>query len=317
MARLVELDDAFRGPMDLLLHLVRREEIDLHDIPLARLTRAYLDEIAGMEFVSVDDAAEFLSMASILVELKSRSLLPPAELGEDGEDEEEEEDFDPRAGLVKALLEYKRYRQASRFLDALAERHAGRFPRIPEAIPPDGDGGGDDSLDVLGLLMAFKKLLPRMQAPPAAEIVNPHVPTERRMEQIAAALAGGRAVRFSELLSERPSRDEMAGFFIAVLELVRQRRLRARQSLDFADIVLTPHADARGVFPWKPVRRAADPIRWPRFFLDAVRRSFAAKSGPAARPAAVCGRFPPAPPCSRAAVPRARTWTRIAALFPV
>ena len=110
----VTIPDTFNGPLDLLLHLIRRDEMDIYDIPIARLAASYLEEMRKLAIVDVDEAAEFLDLASRLLEIKSRMLMPPEErLDEEGE---EEEDFDPRSGLVEALLEYRRFKDAARML---------------------------------------------------------------------------------------------------------------------------------------------------------------------------------------------------------
>jgi len=239
MAHTVRLPDTFQGPLDLLLFLVRRDEIDIYDIPIAHLTREYLKEIERLNEIHVDSASEFMAMAAMLLEIKSRTLLPPAAVAEEGEDEAM---LDPRQGLVQALLEYKRFKEAAAELGTMAERHAQRFARIaPELFAPEG--GQDDATmptDPLELLAAFQGMLEKLVSREGQEIVNDEVPTEVRIEQIREAVRTAGRTRFSRLLSSRPTRGEMVGFFIALLELIRLREVRARQAAHFDDIHIEP-----------------------------------------------------------------------------
>ncbi|MCC8189548.1 MAG: segregation/condensation protein A, partial [Planctomycetes bacterium] len=237
MSLTVTIPNTFNGPLDLLLHLIRRDEMDIYDIPIARLTATYLEEMAKLDLVDVDEGAEFLDLASRLLEIKSRMLIPPEE--REDESAEEEEDFDPRSGLVEALLEYRRFKDAARLLGEMAEEQARRFPRIAPRLalqPPDGE---DDAADCMDLFTAFQALLVRMMPTEDSTVITyTEVPTSVRIEQIQAVLADVGTTRFSLLLSGSPDRREMVGFFIALLELIRQGRVTARQTDNFADIVL-------------------------------------------------------------------------------
>lgn len=237
MTQTVTVENTFSGPLDLLLHLVKRDEIDIHDIPIARLTKAYLEEMAGLNLIDVDAAADFLDMASRLAEIKSRLLLPPDELDRDGEEEAE---LDPRTGLVEALLEYKRFKDIARLLGSLAEEQAGRFPRVPPPLsfPGEAEEAAASLADSAGLMEAFRKICERLLRSDAVEIVNVEVPTEKRIEQLSWALENTRVTRFSLLLSSRPKVEEIVGFFIALLEMIRQGKVIARQAEDFSDIVI-------------------------------------------------------------------------------
>lgn len=239
MAHNVQVQNTFSGPLDLLLYLVRRDEIEIHDIPVAHLTREYLAEIKRLDLVDVDAGGEFIAMAAMLVELKSRWLLPPT-VALNGE-EEEEPLIDPRQGLVQALLEYKQFKQATGELRTLAEQHQARFAR--RAPPPDFatvkpiDGG--EKFSALDLFAAFQRMMHKLLAHQRRrEIVNVEVPTEVRIRQIENVLAECSATTFTALLSDEPTRDEMVGFFIAILELIRLRKITARQAADFSEIHL-------------------------------------------------------------------------------
>lgn len=237
MVHTVQVEDTFRGPMDLLLHLVKRDEIDIHDIPISKLTRSYVAEMEKIQDdLDVDTASEFMAMASMLIEIKGRMLLPAPE-----EDElEEDDEFDPRAGLVKALLEYKRFKEAAAALGERAEEHAMRFGRIaPRPDFADADDGEVDDVSPNDLLVAFQNMLEVMLQPQEADqIVYDEVPTEVRVRQILDTVAEIEHTTFSKLLSSKPTRGEMVGFFIALLELIRQRKIIARQSARFTDIII-------------------------------------------------------------------------------
>jgi len=270
MAQQVAIPDTFEGPLDLLLYLVKRDEINIHDIPIAHLVREYLKEMARLATLDVDKASEFMAMAAMLIEIKSRMLLPapPALEGED-----EEPLLDPREGLVKALLEYRRFKDAAALLAAQAERHALRFTRIaPELDAAEESGEAEEEIEpgnIYDLLRAFRAMIVSLQA---QEIVSDEVPTEVRIAQIMAAVSAAGRTTFRRLLSDEPTRAEMVGFFIALLELVRLRKVWARQANDFSDIHIEmrlPMAGARtsvgGGIRWPAVKR------WPLLPLFPLR----------------------------------------------
>ncbi|MDR1521113.1 MAG: segregation/condensation protein A [Planctomycetota bacterium] len=251
----VRISDTFSGPLDLLLDLIRREEMDIRDINVAKLASRYLDELRSLELVDMDEAAEFLSLASRLLEIKSRLLAPPDEAPEDDEDAEEE-GFDPRAGLVAALLEYRRFKDAAKRLADMAEEQAKRYPRFPP--PPAGreDAAGRTGSDAL--IAAFQAILKRLEARPRGReiaIIHQEIPIASRIGQIAAVLSRVGRTRFSLLLSDETTRLEMIGFFIAMLEMIRLGLLTARQAEDFSDIILEAREKPAGPDRAPPGRR--------------------------------------------------------------
>ena len=252
MSLTVTIPDTFNGPLDLLLHLIRRDEMDIYDIHIAKLTNSYIEEMEKLAIVDVDEAAEFLDLASRLLEIKSRMLIPPEERLE--EEAEEDEDFDPRTGLVEALLEYRRFKDAAKMLGEMAEEQARRYPRLAPRMEfqlLDGESGTADCMD---LFSAFQAMLIRMMPQDDSNVITyTEVPTSVRITQIETVLAEMGKTRFSLLLSGTPSRREMVGFFIAILEMVRQGKLAARQSDNFADIIL----ESRSPAPAKSVAATA------------------------------------------------------------
>lgn len=314
MPRNVEVQNTFSGPLDLLLYLVKRDEIDIHDIPISHLTREYLLEIEKMG-IDVEAGGEFVAMASMLTELKSRWLLPQDTANTEG-DGEEEAMLDPREGLVKALLEYKQFKQVAGELEAMAAEHAARFARKlpPPDFPRENTGG--EEYNSLHLFAAFQKIAARVLAEKRRrEIVNEEVPTEIRIQQIETAVAARGQATFSSLLSDNPSRDELVGFFIAILELVRLKKIKARQAVDFSEIYLVP-ADAEApadaeTAPETPKTACAPvPLRLAPLFAPVPSR--AEKTDKARVPARAVGLFPAARPAAATAPARAATGNRFA-----
>ncbi len=234
MVRNIQLQNTFSGPLDLLLYLVRRDEIDIHDIPIGHVTREYLNELKKMEVIDVDAGGEFLAMASMLTEIKGRMLLPEV----DNEDEDEDEIYDPRQGLVEALLEYKKFKEVAAELEAMSCAFDSRYSRVvnePEYTEVVREKA--EEMGALDLLAAFQRIARRMlneRAP--REIVSEEVPTEVRITQIEELLTQRSRVSFSSILSDSPSEDEMVGFFIAMLELIRMKKIVAQQAVDFSEI---------------------------------------------------------------------------------
>ncbi len=230
-AFVVELD-RFEGPLDLLLHLIREQDIDIFDIPIARITEQFLRAIEGIEVLPLDRAGEFLEMAATLIRIKSQMLLP-RRLVESGELE------DPRAELVRRLLEYEHFRDAAdRLEEAEADRarHYGRG-YIPPRPPPDPT---EQELDVdWGEVWdALYELIDRTR-PPEAHRVNPRTVTlEEKLDLIVETLGRMSRVEFQELLRAHPDRLHAVTTLMAALELARRRLIAIRQGGPFAPVWL-------------------------------------------------------------------------------
>lgn len=242
MVRNIEVQNTFSGPLDLLLYLVRRDEIDIHDIPVGHVTREYLLELNKMQEIDVDAGGEFLAMASMLTEIKGRMLLPDITEEED----EDDEIYDPRQGLVEALLEYKKFKEVAAELETLSQEFDSRYSRAVKE--PEFQAVVKEKAEELGaldLFAAFQRIARRMlneRAP--REIVSEEVPTEIRIQQIEEVVALRGRVSFSSILSDSPSEDEMVGFFIAMLELIRMRKIQAQQAIDFSEIYFIPVSES-------------------------------------------------------------------------
>lgn len=226
----VELS-VYAGPLDLLLWLVKEEEVDVHDIPIARILERYLEVLQTIVALDLDQAGEFLVMASLLLEIKSRSLLPR-------EDPLEDEELDPRFELVQKLLEYRRLKEASEALAARQEAWEKRFPpgRTPEppGVPPDE--APIAGVSVWDLAQAFQRLMDELGVDHVREIVYDDVPIEVHIENLLGRLDRERKVEFVSLFPRDADRRRIAGIFIALLELVKQRKVRAVQAAPFAPI---------------------------------------------------------------------------------
>jgi segregation and condensation protein A len=235
----VELE-RYSGPLELLLFLIREEEVDVHDIPIARILDRYLEVLKTLERIDLDQAGEFLVMASLLMQVKSRSLLPR-------EDPLADEDLDPRFELVQMLLEYRRYKEVSESLRLRAEEWALRFPpgKLPDepGIPADEVPLADVS--VLDLALAFQEVMKDLGDGPANEIRYDDIPVETHMEEIVSRLSRTGRLPFRDLFAGTTERPRIAGIFLALLELIRQRRVRARQERPFGriDVEFRPERD--------------------------------------------------------------------------
>ncbi len=226
--------DIYNGPVDLLLYLIRREEIDIHDIPIAQITEQYLAYVELLRQLDPEVASEFLVLAATLMEIKSRMLLPRPPLEED-----EEDIVDPRLELVRQLLEYKKYQDVARHLDGAAEERALKHERSPVAPPPDSDEKDLESIDIWDLFDAFNRLLEQTGRREAVhEIGIDDTPIALHAEDITDSIErSGGSQKFEDIFLGR-SKAEMIGLFLALLELIRQRRVRVSQDRPFGPILL-------------------------------------------------------------------------------
>jgi segregation and condensation protein A len=224
--------DSFRGPLDLLLYLVKRDEIDVLDIPVGRVAEQFKEYLDVLTLIDVERAGDFLVLMATLTEIKSRMLLPRA----DGPSEAEE---DPRAGLVKQLLEYKRFKDAAAALEARAEEQSQRLPRLPPA--PAATPGRPPPLrpvELWDLVSAFGRLMRETLALQPQEIVVDQTPLHVYMDGVLARLGRERRLPLSALFTPPYTRGRLVGLFLAILELTRSRRVVPEQPEPFGDIWL-------------------------------------------------------------------------------
>jgi segregation and condensation protein A len=224
--------DIFEGPLDLLLHLIKKNEVDVHDIPIALITDQYLAYLGLFEQLNLDLAGEYLVMAATLMQIKSRMLLPAVE----GEPEEDE---DPRSELVQQLEEYQRFRAAAGQLadrDVLDRDVFRRSPEEPESETRELPRLRE--LELADLVDALREVLKRLPQDDTHEILGERIPIADRIPVILERLREG-DVEFASLFDEHSSRRELVSTFLALLELVKIRAVRALQSERFGPILLT------------------------------------------------------------------------------
>jgi len=229
----------FEGPLDLLLFLIRRNEINIHDIPIVEVTRQYLKIIKEMEELNLEVAGEFFVMASTLMYIKSRVLLPKEKRAQS--EAEEEEGEDPRWELVQQLIEYRAFKEISGQLEDLMDESSNRIPREVGRREADQEIPLRSS-DELEIWNAFNKVLRRLaDRIVVGEIEDDPITVSERMEFILHRLNRRGHFRFSELFAEGShSLNTLAATFLAVLELTRVGRLAIEQDIAFGDITCRP-----------------------------------------------------------------------------
>jgi segregation and condensation protein A len=226
--------DNFEGPLDLLIHLIRKNEMNIYDIPIALITRQYLDTIQLMQELDLDVAGEFLVMAATLIHIKSKMLLPRPDTaaGEDGEAE------DPRDALVRRLLEHQKFKAAAELLHEREQLRAAQWLRPDERV---AQIAGDEyepelEVDLYSLLTAFQAVIQRAKQRPKVMLPPEQVPVEVRIEQLLARLSEHEAYGFDELFSDVNDRAGLIVTFLALLEMIRLKLVRVFQSGSFGPI---------------------------------------------------------------------------------
>jgi len=241
--------DAFSGPMDLLLYLVRRAQVDIADIPITLIADQFIATVRAWTEVDLDVAGDFVLMAATLLEIKSRMVAPPAE-GTSAESDEDgdAELFDPRADLIRQLLAYRTFKEAVALLAALEDDHARSLPRgLREVIPEDPeevDGLSLDNADPYLLFAAWDAVCVRLAGMGPRTVVYDDVPMEERMHAVTASLQATGSGRLSDLLRAQPHPVQQAGVLIAVLECTRQRLLEISQHEQYGEVWLRFRDDA-------------------------------------------------------------------------
>ncbi|MFN3201876.1 MAG: segregation and condensation protein A [Bradymonadia bacterium] len=231
---------SFEGPLDLLLHLIRKEEFDVFDLPIAPLTAAYLRHLEAMRQISIEPAGEFLVMAATLTQIKSRLLLPRAPKGDDGEDD----GLDPRADLVRLLLEYQRYQEVAEGLDACDQVGRDVFLR-PDGLdrPPEEEEALAEQ-QIFRLGETFRRLIARKRFVAPHEIYVERVSIGERVAQIAERLAEVGRTSFEALCDEAHSLEEQVTTFLAVLEMSRLKLIKLIQGDRLAPLYVESVVDA-------------------------------------------------------------------------
>lgn len=234
--------DVFQGPLDLLLHLIEKDEIDIYNIPIATITEKYLEYLSTIQQLNLEVAGEFLVMAATLMQIKAKMLLP--ELNQPGlSDAEADSDEDPRWELVCKLIEYKRIKEAALSLQGIEReqlkiyfRTAGEFPDQTYAVQDDSL----KSLTVWDLMDAFRVVLESLEVKLLkSAIPKPQISIKQRMQEIEALVLREKQVSFKQVFANVDTKIGLITCFLAVLELIRLHKILAYQPVLFGDIYLT------------------------------------------------------------------------------
>lgn len=228
--------DIFEGPLDLLLYLIKKDEVDIHDISIERITKQYLDYINTFKMLNIDLAAEFIVMAANLMYLKSRTLLPRPEQPP----EEDAEDDDPRWELIRQLIEYKKFKDAAGFLSLREMELEGHFAHQPDL----GDKPAEEpvplaEVSIFDLIRAFQNVLKRFEeSHDFGDIIDDRYTVSDKIEFLLNEFKPGEERRFDTLFATATTMSEVIVTFLAVLELMKLNQFLVRQSTLLGDIVI-------------------------------------------------------------------------------
>jgi len=231
--------EVFEGPLDLLLYLIKKEEVDIYEVNLTKLATQFIEYIDLMRQFDLEVAGEFLVMASTLMFIKSRELLP---VEQQVAVEEEDEGEDPRWELIRQLVEYRKFKDAAAQLQTLEERQENVFPRLPVKIKfEEADAPAAPGVSIFDLLNAVNSVLKRFQEKEAGtrEIYEDKWTVSEKMEFILGIITERGAVKFSELFATAANRSEVVCTFLALLELIRLKQLACLQPEPFAEIEIS------------------------------------------------------------------------------
>ena len=228
--------DIFEGPMDLLLYLIKRDEIDIYDISIERVTKQYMAYLDTFKLLNIGLAGEFLVMAANLCYIKSRMMLPKHVQPPEADADEE----DPRWDLIRQLIEYKKFKEAARNLGEREAKQQNHFTHKPEKIeaaesearPLSGD------VSIFDLIRAFQNILDRFNDEGLGEIVDDQYTVSDKIDHLLATIAPGGSISFASLFKGATSKHEMIVTFLAVLELMKLNYFRVRQEVILGDIEL-------------------------------------------------------------------------------
>jgi len=231
----VELD-IFEGPMDLLLYLIKKDEIDIYDIPIERITKQYMAYLDTFKLLNIGLAGEFLVMAANLCYIKSRMMLPKhVQPPEEDADEE-----DPRWDLIRQLIEYKKFKEAARKLGEKEAKQQNHFSHKPDKIEADGEAERplDEGLSIFDLIRAFQNILDRFNDEGLGEIVDDQYTVGDKIDQLLGLIPPGGSMPFEALFRGATSKNEMIVTFLAILELMKLNYFRVRQERVLGEIEL-------------------------------------------------------------------------------
>ncbi|MDA0588067.1 MAG: segregation/condensation protein A [Planctomycetota bacterium] len=233
--------DFFKGPLDLLLYLVRRDELDVRELAIGPLTKQFLKFMDVLEFLDLDMVGDFVLMASTLAEIKSRLVLPDPE----GEPEPDEvlADGDPRSDLIKQLLEYRKYKQAASVLEDHAAKWQERYPRLSNDRPQIGKEPAADlikEVELWDLVSALARVIEKKVIDEESSIRDDDTPISVYVDRIGNQVRSEKRVAFTSLFDDVNQKSRIIGIFLAILELLRHHAFRAEQQDDFGEIWVLP-----------------------------------------------------------------------------
>lgn len=233
--------EAFEGPLDLLMHLIEKEKVDIYDIPIAKITDQYIEYVRSMQNIDLNLTSEFLVMAATLLEIKSKMLLPKS----NREDEQlEMEEIDPREELVRRLIEYKKFKAAAESLKVKGDTHSKIFFKQKEELEEfmEQDTFELEKIDFKELLLAYLNILNRTQKDTKkinlAEIQRDELTIEDCMDDIENVIRQKKKVKFDELFIEGITKNKVVVIFLSILELIKLKRIKVIQEQNFGDIII-------------------------------------------------------------------------------
>ncbi len=231
--------NVFRGPLDLLLYLVRKHELEVVEIPIATITDQYLEYLTVLEQLDVNAVGDFLAVASTLIEIKSQQVLPRA-------DEIQDELEDPRRELVRRLLQYKEYRDAASILDERSRQWQQHYPRLSSDLPPRQRNLAEEPIqevELWDLVSAFGRIIRDTEAAKPSSIVYDDTPIHVYMGRIHTRLIEQGRLLFRDLFEPGMHRSTLIGIFLAILELVSHHQVRMEQNELFGEIWILPNLE--------------------------------------------------------------------------
>ncbi len=230
MAYAVKLD-IFEGPLDLLLYLIQKHELDIHNIPITLITEQYLEHMDMLTVLNLDVAGEFLVMATLLMRIKSKMLLPVDHIDQDEAVEE-----DPREELVQKLLEYMKFKDAAGQMRILEETRSDSVRRHPEPIEYDDSDSPFINMSIFDLITAFSRVLKEMPKDVFHRVIKDEFTVAEKVEEILQRLKSGESVQFKTLFTQVKNKLEAITVFLALLELIRLKEVSFVQNKNFDDI---------------------------------------------------------------------------------
>lgn len=236
--------ELYRGPLDLLLYLVRKHEVDITDIPIAKITEQFLDYMAILEQIDVNGVGDFIQIAGILIEIKSRQVLPHVE-------DEGESWSDPREDLVQRLLEYKKYKDVASMLEERSRQWQQSYPRLASELPPRRIDPVDQPIhevELWDLVSALGRVMREHEVAQPSNIVYDDTPIHVYMQKIHRTLSTHGRIGITEVFQAGMHKSAMIGLFLAVLELVRHHSVEAEQDEVSAEIWVRPGPQFRESF---------------------------------------------------------------------